>query len=77
MKLRLRKTLFVSLLALAALALFSPVSTVRADGSDPMPLCRGKGCKVKPVTIEPIYLADGGPLILCPPKTKWCYHQGK
>jgi hypothetical protein len=44
MKNRIRAFLLL-VFALAALATVLPANFSYADGSDPMPLCRGKNCK--------------------------------
>jgi hypothetical protein len=57
-------------LTISVMLLLSAIA-VMADGSDPMPLCRPTSTKSCPKVIMPVY-ADGGPLFLCPPRSKTC-----
>jgi hypothetical protein len=45
MAMKIRVLFFAVLMALAVAASFTSAPFSFADGSDPMPLCRGKNCK--------------------------------
>lgn len=65
----------LKVLALFALAFALGYATpsAKADGSDPMPICRGKRCfLIEPVSVAPKVTKDGGPLPLCPPWKRCC-----